>query len=144
MTNPAVVIPGALQALQALGAAAFTAGVPDRTLGLAQLRASMINGWVNPQFVRKPGETDERLHAVVAWRDATCFTEAERAALALAEAVTRLADRPDPVPDAVWDEAAKHYDEAGLAALIIAVANINAWSRINVATRQPAAGIPPR
>ena len=65
------------------------------------------------------------------------FTEAERAALALAEAVTRLADRPDPVPDEVWDEAARHYDETALAGLVLAIAIINVWNRLNVATRQP-------
>jgi alkylhydroperoxidase family enzyme len=73
---------------------------------------------------------------VAAWRDAPYFTEAERAALALTEAATRLNDRPDPVPDEIWDEAARHYDEAELAALIVAIANINVWNRLNVATRQ--------
>jgi alkylhydroperoxidase family enzyme len=86
----------------------------------------------------KGGETDERLFAVAAWRDAPYFNDAERAALALTEAVTRLSDRPDPVPDDVWQDAARHYDERGLAALIITIANINVWNRFNVATRQVA------
>jgi alkylhydroperoxidase family enzyme len=73
---------------------------------------------------------------VAAWRDVSYFTEAERAALALAEAATRLADRPDPVPDDVWAEAARHYDDAQLAALVLAIAAINAWNRLNVTTRQ--------
>lgn len=64
------------------------------------------------------------------------FTEAERAALALTEAATRLADSADPVPDDVWDEAARHYDETQLAALVLAIAAINAWNRLNVTTRQ--------
>ena len=69
-------------------------------------------------------------------REASYFSEAERAALALTEAATRLADRPDPVSDEVWDEAARHYDEAQLAALVLAIASINAWNRINATTRQ--------
>jgi alkylhydroperoxidase family enzyme len=144
MMNPAIVLPGAVEALQALGAAANNGGVPLHTIGLVQLRASQINGWVNPPFVRKPGETDERLFSVAAWREAPYFTEAERAALALAEAVSRLSDRDDPVPDDVWAAAAEHFDEQGLAALLIAVANINAWGCVNVATRQPAGAVPRR
>ena len=75
---------------------------------------------------------------MAAWRDAPYFTDAERAALALTETVTRLADRADPVPDEIWDEAARHYDEPALAALIIAIVTINAWNRLNVTTRQVA------
>jgi alkylhydroperoxidase family enzyme len=73
---------------------------------------------------------------VSAWREASYFSDAERAALALTEAVTRIADRPDPVPDEVWEEAARHYDEDELAALVLSIASINAWNRLNVATRQ--------
>lgn len=142
MKNPAMVLPGAMEALQALGATANDRGVPLLTIGLVQLRASQINGWVNPPFIRKPGETDERLAAVAAWREAPYYTDAERAALALTEAVTRLDDRADPVPDDVWEAAAAHFDELGLAALIIAIATINAWGRINVATKQPIGVIP--
>jgi alkylhydroperoxidase family enzyme len=76
------------------------------------------------------------MNTVAVWRDVSYFTEAERAALALTEAATRLADRPDPVPDDVWDEAARHYDDAQLAALVLAIASINAWNRLNVTTRQ--------
>ena len=75
---------------------------------------------------------------MAAWREAPYYTEAERAALALTEAVTRLSDRPDPVPDAVWDEAARHYDEPSLAALILSIATTNVFNRFNVATRQVA------
>jgi alkylhydroperoxidase family enzyme len=88
--------------------------------------------------LKKLGETDERIFAVAAWRESPYFTDAERAALALGEAVTRLSDRPDPVGDDVWDEAARHYDERGLAALVIHIALINAFNRLNAATKQVA------
>lgn len=143
MSNPAMIVPDAMQALQALGTSAEKGGVPSGTIGLVQLRASQINGCsvcvdMHPRFLKKAGETDQRLFAVAAWRDAPYFTDAERAALALTEAVTRLSDRADPVPDQIWDEAARHYDEPALAALIIAIASINVWNRLNVATRQVA------
>ena len=143
MTNPAMIVPDAMQALQALGASVAKGGVPPRTLELVHLRASQINGRSvcvdgHPRIARKLGETDERLFAVSAWRDAPYFTAAERAALALTEAVTRLDDRPDPVPDEVWEEAARHYDVTALAGLVLAIAGINVWNRLNVATRQPA------
>ncbi|HEY4096657.1 MAG TPA: carboxymuconolactone decarboxylase family protein, partial [Baekduia sp.] len=89
-------------------------------------------------IARKLGETDERLFAVAAWRDAPFFTDAERAALALTEAATRMSDQADPVPDDVWDEAARHYDEQELGALVLAIAGINVWNRLNVTTRQVA------
>jgi AhpD family alkylhydroperoxidase len=146
MSNPAMIVPDAMQALYALAASAEKGGVPSRTIGLVQLRASQINGCsmcvdMHPRLLKKAGETDERLFAVAAWRDAPYFTEAERAALALTEAVTRLSDRADPVPDDIWDEAARHYDEPALAALIIAIASINVWNRLNVATRQVAGSV---
>jgi AhpD family alkylhydroperoxidase len=141
MSNPAMVVPDAMQALHALGASAEKGGVPSRTLGLVHLRASQINGCSlcvdgGSRNAKKAGETDERLFAVAAWRDAPYFTDAERAALALTEAVTRLSDRADPVPDEIWEEAARHYDEPALAALIISIALINVWNRLNVTTRQ--------
>jgi AhpD family alkylhydroperoxidase len=141
MNNPAMIIPDAMQALQALGGSVKKSGVPSRTLDLVYLRASQINGCsvcvdMHSRDLKKAGETDERLFAVVAWRDNPSFTDAERAALALSEAVTRLSDRPDPVPDEIWEEAARHYDEPALAALIIAIANINVWNRLNVTVRQ--------
>ncbi len=86
----------------------------------------------------RAGESDERLSAVAAWRDAPYFTDAERAALALTEAATRLSDRSDPVPDEVWGEAARHYDEPALAALILSIATTNVFNRLNVTTRQVA------
>ncbi len=143
--NPAMVIPEAMQAIQALGAATEKGGVPAATLALVHLRASQINGcsacvdygW---RGARKAGEADERLFAVAAWREAPYFTAAERAALALAEAATRLSDRADPVPDEIWDEAARHYDEAGLAALILTIATTNLYNRLNVTIRQVPGG----
>jgi AhpD family alkylhydroperoxidase len=143
MRNPAMILPNAMQALQALGASSEKGGVPARTLGLVHLRASQINGCslcvdMHPRMLKKAGETEERLFALAAWRDAPYFTDAERAALALTEAVTRLADRADPVPDVVWEEAARHYDEKALASLILSIASINVWNRLNVATRQVA------
>ena len=86
--------------------------------------------------LKKAGEPDERLFAVAAWREAPYFTDAERAALALTEAVTRLADRSDAVPDDVWNEAVRHYDEPALAAILLAIGQINVWNRLNAATRQ--------
>ena len=103
MRNPAMIVHDAMQALHALGASAEKGGVPSRTLGLVQLRASQINGCsvcvdMHPRYLKKVGETDERLFAVAAWRDAPYFTDAERAALALTAAATRLSDRADADP----------------------------------------------
>jgi len=141
--NPAMIVPGAMQALQGLSTAAEKGGVPARTIGLVHMRASQINGCsvcvdMHARQLRNGGETDERLFAVAAWRDAPYFTDAERAALALTEAVTRLSDRPDPVPDDIWNEAARHYDERALASLLLSIAAINVWNRLNVSTRQVA------
>jgi len=143
INHPAFVIPGAMDALRAIGKAVEDVGVPPRTLELMYLRASQINGCgvcavQHPRLARKLSETDERLFAVAAWRDTPYFTDAERAALALTEFTTRLSDRADPVPDAIWDEAARHYDEPALAALVLAIASINVWNRLNVATHQVA------
>jgi AhpD family alkylhydroperoxidase len=143
MANPALILPGAMQALQSLGAIAEKAGLSRRTIGLVQLRASQINGCsvcvdMHPRHMKQEGETDERLFAVAAWRDAPYFTDAERAALALTESLTRLADREDAVPDAIWNEVARHYEEPALAALVLAIATINVWNRLNAATRQVA------
>src|SRR5436305_6236568 len=141
--NPAVLVPGALAPFQQLGAVIRRSGVPYSTLALVEMRASQINGCsvcldMHSRELKEAGEPDERIFMVGAWREAPYFTDAERAALALTEAATRLADRPDPVPDEVWDEAARHYDESQLAGLVIAIAGINVWNRLNVATRQPA------
>jgi AhpD family alkylhydroperoxidase len=139
--HPALSVPGAMEALQRLAKATKKAGVPEATQELVNLRAGQINGCsgcvdLHSRALKALGESDERIAMVAAWREASYFTDAERAALALAEATTRLADRPDPVPDDVWDEAARHYDEAQLASLVLTIASINAWNRLNVATRQ--------
>lgn len=118
-------------------------GVPKRTLDLVHLRTSLINGCavcldLHARGAKQAGETDERLLTVAGWRDAPYFTDAERAALALTEAVTRLNDRTDPVPDAICEEAARHYDEQALGALVLWIALANAGNRLNVTTRQVA------
>jgi AhpD family alkylhydroperoxidase len=141
MSNPATIVKGAMQPIVDLWAAAQKSGLPARTLELVHVRASQVNGCAfcvdsGSRSAKKAGETDERLFALPVWRDARVFTEAERAALALTEAVTRLSDRTDPVPDDVWEEARRHYDEPALAALVIAIATVNVWNRLNVSTRQ--------
>jgi alkylhydroperoxidase family enzyme len=87
---------------------------------------------------KKQGSTGERVYPVAAWRDAPYFTDAERAALALAEAVTRVADRGEPVSDELWAEVSQHYDEQGVTALLVAITGVNVWNRLNAVTRQPA------
>jgi AhpD family alkylhydroperoxidase len=143
MTHPVYVVPDALHALLAYSRSGEGLGVPNETREMVNLRASQINGCsvcvqLHSNALKKEGISDERLYAVAAWRDAPYFTDAERAALELTEAVTRVADRGDPVPDEVWAEAARHYDEQGLAALLIAITSINVWNRLNAATRQVA------
>ncbi len=115
MTHPVQIIPDAMQALLALGASARKGGVPARTLAMIELRASQINGCsvcvdMHSRDLKKADDTDERIFAVAAWRDNPGFTGAERAALALAEALTRISDRADPVTDEIWADAARHYD----------------------------------
>jgi AhpD family alkylhydroperoxidase len=145
--NPVLSVPGVLDALQSLSKAAdeaaSQAGLPRTTIELVNLRVSQINGCavcldMHSRGAKKAGETDERLFTLAAWRDTPYFTDAERAALALAEAGTRLAGQTDPVPDAVFVEAAKHYDEAALAVLVVCIAAINTWNRLNVITGQEA------
>jgi AhpD family alkylhydroperoxidase len=139
--NPALTVPGVIPALQRMTDAAKKAGVPETTLYLIELRASQINGCsvcadMHSRELKAAGEPDERIFTLATWRETPYFSHAERAALDLTEAATRLADRSDPVPDGVWDEAARHYDESQLAALVLAIAGINAWNRINATTRQ--------
>jgi AhpD family alkylhydroperoxidase len=141
MKNPATILPGAMSAIQELLAAIQKAGTPAEVLHLTHLRASQINGCSfcvdgGVKQAKQAGESDQRLFAVSAWREAPYFSDAERAALALAEAMTRLNDRADPVPDEVWTEVATHYDEGALAGLVLAVAVTNLFNRLNVATRQ--------
>ncbi|MEU4383288.1 carboxymuconolactone decarboxylase family protein [Micromonospora echinofusca] len=143
MQNPTTLLPDAVKAINLLYKAAHSAGVPGSTLELVHLRASQINGCSacvdsGARNARKAGETEERLFALAAWRETPYFTDAERAALALAESATRLADRADPVPDEVWNEAARHFEEKELAALVLWLATTNFFNRLNATTRQPA------
>jgi len=139
--HPAQTLPGAMQALQRLDRATKQAGVPEATQEMLKLRAGQINGCsacvdIHSRLLKALGESDERIFMIGAWRESTYYSDAERAALALAEAVTRLADRPDPVPDEIWAEAACHYDDEQLAALVLSIATINTWNRLNAATKQ--------
>ena len=143
MTNPAKVLPDTVAGVQGLFKAIYQGGVPKATLDLVHLRASQINGCgycvdAGVTSAQQAGESPDRLLRVPAWRESDLFTDAERAALALTEAVTRMADQIDPVSDAVWDEAADHYDEKGLSALILMIATTNFFNRINVTIKQPA------
>ena len=142
MKNPAMVL-GAMEPFQALFKAVYTGGVDQATLELVHLRASQINGCSacvdsGAKAARKAGETEERLATFLAWREAQYVSDAERAAMALAAASTRLADRPDPVPDGVWDDAADHFDEKGLAAIVLMIGVTNLFNRLNATTRQVA------
>lgn len=143
MKNPAKILPTAMHAIQDLKAAIDKGGVDQQTRNLVHIRTSQINGCgacvdAGSRYAKKLGETDERLIAVAAWRETPYFSDAERAALALAESVTRLNDRGDAVPDDVWDMAAKHFDEPAMAALLLEIAITNVFNRLNVPTRQVA------
>jgi AhpD family alkylhydroperoxidase len=144
MKNPAAVLPGLQQAVGGIYKAMHAGGAPSELLDLVHLRASQLNGCSYcvhsaASSLRKGGESDERLWAVAAWRESPFFTDAERAALALTEHMTRLADSSgDPVPDAVFDDAADHFDEQQLAAIITMVATANFFNRVNVTIHQPA------
>jgi AhpD family alkylhydroperoxidase len=143
MSHPVFTLPGAMEALQAAGKAATKTGLPQELIEMVNLRASQINGCgvcvdLHARSLAKGGMSDERLWSIAAWREAPYYSDAERAALALAEAMSRIADNAGGVPDDVWDEAASHYDEQHLAGLVLAIANVNTWNRLNVATRQVA------
>ncbi len=143
ISNPAMQAPEALKSLVAFSNVAYKSGLPKQTVDLVLLRASQINGCavcvqMHAADLRKAGETDERIFGVSAWRETPYFTAAERAALALAESGTRLSDQADAVPDEIWDEATQHYGTQELVGLVIAIAAINAWNRLNVITRQVA------
>jgi AhpD family alkylhydroperoxidase len=144
MKNPAMVLPDGMKGIQNLYKAVHKSGVPQETLELVHQRASQINGCsacvdAGARSARKAGVSDERLWAVAAWRETPYFTDAERAALALAEAVTRLADRSgDAVPDELWDEVADQFDEEQLAGLILWIATTNLFNRLNATIKEPA------
>jgi AhpD family alkylhydroperoxidase len=141
--NISALLPDVPKAIATLYRSAHSAGVPEQVLGIVHLRVSQINGCCacvdsGGRGLRRGGMSDERLFTVVAWRETDYFSEAERAALALAEAATRLADSPDAVPDDIWAGAAKHFTETQLAALVLWIATSNFFNRLNVTTRQPA------
>ncbi|HEX3336580.1 MAG TPA: carboxymuconolactone decarboxylase family protein [Jatrophihabitans sp.] len=147
MTHPVMVLPDAMTALLALSKAAQSDTVPSTMHELIHLRVSQINGCsvcvdMHARALKNSGEKDERIWGVGAWRESPYFSDAERAALDLAEHVTRLADQPDAVPDTVWDNAADHFDEKELSALLVSIAAINVWNRLNAATRQPVGTAP--
>jgi alkylhydroperoxidase family enzyme len=140
ITNPSLVVPDALQPLRDL-TKAINNVMPLRTLVLVHLRVSQVNGRgiripVQRREFEEAGETDERLPMVATWRDVSCFNDAERAALALAEAATCITDREDPVPDEVWEEAARQYNDQELGALVLHIGLVNLWNRVNVCTKQ--------
>jgi AhpD family alkylhydroperoxidase len=141
MTSPVMVVPDALQGLLDVSNALAKVGLPKQTLDLVALRASQINGCavcmhMHSRDLKKAGQSDDRLSTLAAWRDAPYFDDAERAVLALTEAVTRLSDRADPVPDEVWQEVAAHYDEKQLGAVVLAIGLVNLWNRVNHSTKQ--------
>jgi AhpD family alkylhydroperoxidase len=134
--------------LNSAGKLLSESSLPAATQELVKLRASQINGCgyctdMHTKDALHAGETQQRLNLVAAWREATVFTEAERAALELAEQGTRLADASPGVTDDVWANAAKHYDEEQLAALVVTIALINTYNRLNVIVRQPAGDYQP-
>ncbi|MFK0117042.1 carboxymuconolactone decarboxylase family protein [Streptomyces sp. NPDC090994] len=134
--------------LNGAGKVLTDSSLPHTTQELVKIRASQINGCgfctdMHTKDATAAGETPTRLNLIAAWREATVFTDAERAALALTEEGTRLADSPTGVSDETWAVAAKHYDEDQLAALISLIAVINAYNRVNVIVRQPAGGYEP-
>jgi AhpD family alkylhydroperoxidase len=138
-----MVLSGAMEAIQGLYKAMSKSGVSQKTLELVHLRASQINGCTacvdaGARAAKKAGETDERLWSLGVWRESPYFTDDERAALALAEAATRPSDRADAVPDEIWDEAADHYDEQGLAGVILMIAITNFFNRLNATIKEPA------
>jgi AhpD family alkylhydroperoxidase len=143
LTNPTAINQEAIQALWALSGAIEKSGLSRKLIGLVEMRASQINGCgvcldMHAREMKMAGEMDERLHAIAGWHDAPYFTDAERAALALTEAVTRLSDRSNAVPDEVWNEAARHFNEKELGNLVLSIGLINLWNRLNVSTRQVA------
>jgi AhpD family alkylhydroperoxidase len=141
MKSPALTLPGVREAILTIAKTAESSGVPRTTLELLHVRVGQINGCsvcvdMHSRALKKLGESDARLFTLAAWREAPYYTEAERAALALAEAETRLNDRADAVPDEIWKEAARNFSEAELAALVTSIAVANLWNRLNVTTRQ--------
>ncbi|WP_394840796.1 carboxymuconolactone decarboxylase family protein [Pendulispora brunnea] len=141
MKSPAFTIPGTREALLSIHKAAQNCGVPAATHELIHARVGQINGCavcldMHSRLLKRQGESDQRIFALATWRETPYYTDAERAALALAEAATRLNDRADAVPDDVWKEASRHFSATQLGALLMTIALANFWNRLNVPTRQ--------
>lgn len=141
MQNPAMVLTDAMGPIQQVLKAVQTGGVDGEILELVHLRVSQINGCsscvdAGAKTARKAGVSDERLATVVAWRETPYFTDEERAALELAEAATRMADRADAVTDEIWDAAASYFDEKQLASIVLMIGVTNMFNRLNATTRQ--------
>jgi AhpD family alkylhydroperoxidase len=143
MTNPAEILPDATKGIQNIYKAIGQSGTDGKVLELVHLRASQVNGCSPCVFggiksALKNGETDERLHQVAAWRDSDLFTDAERAALELAEAATRLADNPTSVSDEIWAAASEQFGEKELSAIVLMIALTNLFNRLNTTVRAQA------
>ncbi|GAA3248719.1 carboxymuconolactone decarboxylase family protein [Nonomuraea helvata] len=144
MKNPAYVLSDSLKGIQTIYKAIYQGGAPQELLEIVALRASQINGCsacvhAHVQNLKKSGESDERVGNVAAWREAPYYSDVERAALQLTEAVTRIADRSgDAVPDELWDEVADHFDEQQLSAIILTISMTNFFNRINATIKEPA------
>ena len=141
MKSPVFTLPGSLEALQLLNQCTQGCDVPQTTLEFVHLRVGQINGCsvcvdMHSRALRNHGESDARIFSLAAWREAPYYSEPERAALALAEATTRISDRAQPVTDDVWKEASRYFSEKALSALVLSIGLANLWNRLNAATRQ--------
>src|SRR6516165_11124178 len=146
--NSTQVLPKFGKYINSAGAVITSSSLPPATQELVKIRASQINGCaactdMHTKDAEHAGESRVRLNLIAAWREATVFTEAERAALELTEQGTRIADAAGGVSDEAWANAAKHYDEEQLAALVMIISLINVYNRMNVITRQPAGDYQP-
>lgn len=144
MKNPAFVLPDTMKGIQGVFQGISQGGVPHELMEIVGLRASQINGcsacvYSHVHNLKKSGESDERVGNVAAWREAPFYSDLERAALELTEAMTRLADRSaEAVPDALWERVTEHFDEEQVSALILTIAITNFFNRLNATINEPA------
>ncbi|MFI0447225.1 carboxymuconolactone decarboxylase family protein [Actinomadura sp. 6N118] len=144
MKNPAYVLPDALKGIQNIFKGINSSGLSQEMQELVGLRVSQINGcsacvYAHVQNLNKEGTSADKVATVAAWQESPFFDDAERAAFALAEAATRIADRSgEAVPDDIWDAAADHFDEQELSAVILVVAVTNMFNRLNATIKEPA------
>jgi AhpD family alkylhydroperoxidase len=141
MKSPIFSLAGSREALLNISKTVESSGLPRVTLEMVNVRVGQINGCsvcvdMHCRALKKLEQSDVRIFSLATWRETPYYTEAERAALALAESVTRLSDRSDAVPDEVWREAGRHFQEPALGALVMAISLANLWNRLNVSTRQ--------